>query len=255
VCAGEQKGVEEKGSKKGKPTEMEERPMLEMEVSSPQIPSKTPQEVHFTIPEGQPQDTTYLLPLPPSLPIQGITDDMSLLPEVTFFGITYPLWDDTLQGSSGQANECGEKGERVGGGRKRWKRSDYWVTETYMVRPEIVAEVVETFGVEPQIDVFADGVNHVLPRWWGPGGEKEDAWEESWNFLQQGYLWLNPPYGELWGVVDKVVHDGARAILVCPNWPRDKWWKKLMALVVDEVWYPKGTKFFLRQGKLMSGTK
>jgi len=66
---------------------------------------------------------------------------------------------------------------------------------------------------------------------------------------------MNPPFGDLARVVEKLVEDQGRAILVCPHWPRDLWWKKLQEWVVAELWYPKGTKFFEREGKAVGGTR
>ena len=135
------------------------------------------------------------------------------------------------------------------------RRSHYWITQRYAVKPEKVDEILKIFQVEPTVDTFADEGHHVLPRWWGSNGEKADAWNETWNFSVQGYLWMNPPFDDLGRVVDKLVQDQAKAILVCPHWPRDKWWKRVQDLVVGEIWYPKGTKLFLRNGEPMRGTK
>ena len=219
----------------------------------PTSPTTSVSSVPSTLPKVQTSDTKDYSPsVPKSLPSRRLTEN-HVPPEVTFFGISYPLWEDASEGLGREVNTYAvspRSARRLGR-----KRSDYWTTQRYSVRPEVVLEVLEIFGVEPEVDVFADKENHVLERWWGKGGEKEDAWEGSWDFREQGYLWMNPPFGVLWEVVDKIVEDGARVILICPNWPRDKWWKKLRALAVDEVWYPKGTKIFIREGELMPGTK
>jgi len=157
---------------------------------------------------------------------------------------------DLLTLDNGKGGKGGKR--RAGSGKKR---SDYWVTQRYTVRPEIVEEILGKLEVEPKVDVFADEGAHVLPRWWGRGGERKDAWKESWDFSMQGHLWMNPPFGQLKEVAHKILGDGARVVLVCPNWPREVWWKKLKPFVVDEVWYPRGTKFFTRDGKVMQGTK
>ena len=92
------------------------------------------------------------------------------------------------------------------------RRSDYWITQRYAVKPEKVDEILKIFQVEPMVDTFADEGHHVLPRWWGSNGEKADAWNETWNFSVQGYLWMNPPFDDLGRVVDKIVQDQAKAI-------------------------------------------
>jgi phage N-6-adenine-methyltransferase len=45
------------------------------------------------------------------------------------------------------------------------------------------------------IDLAANEINHKCLRWFGPGGEVEDALSVEWDsYLLQGNLWLNPPY-------------------------------------------------------------
>ena len=42
------------------------------------------------------------------------------------------------------------------------------------------------------LDGAADASNHKLPRWWGPGGEREDALGEPWALPER--VFFNPPY-------------------------------------------------------------
>jgi phage N-6-adenine-methyltransferase len=42
------------------------------------------------------------------------------------------------------------------------------------------------------LDAAADETNHKCPRWYGPGGEVEDALSVAWPI--DGPIWLNPPY-------------------------------------------------------------
>lgn len=47
------------------------------------------------------------------------------------------------------------------------------------------------------LDGAAHADNHLLPRWWGPGGEVEDfltTTPEQWHDQR---IWLNPPYGRI----------------------------------------------------------
>lgn len=43
------------------------------------------------------------------------------------------------------------------------------------------------------VDAAADCTNHKLPRWYGPGGEREDALTHPWSPEERH--WCNPPYG------------------------------------------------------------
>jgi site-specific DNA-methyltransferase (adenine-specific) len=45
------------------------------------------------------------------------------------------------------------------------------------------------------LDAAANKVNHKVPRWFGPGGEQENALTTKWP-LMQGNIWLNPPYSK-----------------------------------------------------------
>ena len=55
----------------------------------------------------------------------------------------------------------------------------------------------EHFGVwhrsyDFTVDAAADERNHLLPRWYGPGGERTSALDAPWDQLER--YWLNPPY-------------------------------------------------------------
>lgn len=54
------------------------------------------------------------------------------------------------------------------------------------------------------IDGAADGTNHLLPRWFGSGGEREDALEGEWPWER---IWINPPYSIGAKFLDKAVEE------------------------------------------------
>ena len=99
--------------------------VVEKGPSSPrnlQIPN-----VRFTLPAEEVSNTKgYFVTIPEPLPEASHTD-AHIPPEVTFFGITYPLWDDGTQRLARRVNQV----RTSFGGRKRWgrKRSDYWMTQ------------------------------------------------------------------------------------------------------------------------------
>lgn len=45
------------------------------------------------------------------------------------------------------------------------------------------------------LDAAADRSNHKCARWFGPGGESEDALSVVWP-TAEGNIWLNPPYSK-----------------------------------------------------------
>ena len=52
------------------------------------------------------------------------------------------------------------------------------------------------------LDAAANHTNHKCPRYFGPGGESEDALSVKWP-LEEGNIWLNPPYSK--GLQEKFV--------------------------------------------------
>lgn len=52
------------------------------------------------------------------------------------------------------------------------------------------------------LDAAANSDNHLVDRWFGPGGECEDALGAEWP-LFEGNIWLNPPYSR--GVQKKFI--------------------------------------------------
>jgi len=63
--------------------------------------------------------------------------------------------------------------------------------------PEFLDAVERRFG-EIAWDLAANGENHVVPGWCGPGSEYQpDSLLCDWAGHRPGLLWLNPPYGEI----------------------------------------------------------
>lgn len=56
--------------------------------------------------------------------------------------------------------------------------------------PELFAELHREFDFT--VDGAANESNHLLPRWWGPGGETCDALSHNWR---RERIFINPPYG------------------------------------------------------------
>ena len=66
-----------------------------------------------------------------------------------------------------------------------------YVREDYAVRREVFEDILVGLGVpDPPVDAFATEANHLCPVWWGPGGEHEDAFAQSWKGQ---FLWMNHP--------------------------------------------------------------
>ena len=123
----------------------------------------------------------------------------------------------------------------------------YYVRQGYAIRREVFEDILVGLGVpEPPVDAFATEANHLCPLWWGPGGEHEDAFAQSWKGK---FLWMNPPYSMLDKVVHKLAEDGASAILVVPNWPHRLWWRHLQVMVSTSLFFPRGHRLFELSGR------
>ena len=119
-----------------------------------------------------------------------------------------------------------------------------WVSHDYAVKKDLVKTIVEHFGgEEPSLDAFASKENRRFPRYWDVD---TNAFSKDWS--QEGLLWMNPPFETLEEVVDKIVGDQARAIVVVPEWPHRRWWKRLQDIKVAEFKFDPKMKIFLRGG-------
>lgn len=99
--------------------------------------------------------------------------------------------------------------------------------------------IVKRFGIYPQVDWFASKQHHQLPNYFAATTDAmaagTDAFSANWNGCVG--FW-NPPWKLLDRVVEKIKHDRAFGILVCPWWPNSSWFSMLMMLVHTAVLLP-----------------
>jgi len=82
------------------------------------------------------------------------------------------------------------------------------------------------------LDGCAGEVDHLCPRWWGPGGEHPDILETPINAWKGQTIWINPPYSmtaDIVGMAYARRHVAANIVMLLPAWPDRKWWH-------DYVW-------------------
>ena len=79
--------------------------------------------------------------------------------------------------------------------------------------PRSFLDAVEARFGKIVFDLAAHSKNKVVPRHFGPGGEKEDALVEDWAKCPKGNLWLNPPFNDLAPWVKKCAATLGRSIL------------------------------------------
>jgi phage N-6-adenine-methyltransferase len=88
-----------------------------------------------------------------------------------------------------------------------------------------------------EVDAAADGDNHLLPFWYGPGGMDEDALTvESWA----SPAWCNPPYGkgiDRW--LEKFVEQSSQhsntIVALLPARTETLWWAKGIVPYADII--------------------
>ena len=82
-------------------------------------------------------------------------------------------------------------------------------------------------GAVLRVDAFASASNARFPLFWDV---TTDAFSKDWG--SHGLLWINPPFDLFNEVLDKIILDGALAILIAPAWSSEEWLHRLQPLVV-----------------------
>ncbi|MCP5014251.1 MAG: hypothetical protein GY938_03090 [Ketobacter sp.] len=87
----------------------------------------------------------------------------------------------------------------------------------------------------PEIDFFATSRNCVLGKFasWGPDPRATliDSFQSDWASFSSVYLF--PPIPLIPRVMQKIVMERAKGILIVPNWETQMWYKHLLAIQVD----------------------
>ena len=120
-----------------------------------------------------------------------------------------------------------------------------WKTSRYAVRKEVIKDILMRLQCPtPELDAFADAGNFRFKKYWGKGGAAEDAWSQDWAEEKVGLIWCNPPFEDLQWVVERIMSDGAKAILIAPDWRTDPFFKPMWEIVQRCYYYKPGIKFF-----------
>ena len=114
------------------------------------------------------------------------------------------------------------------------------------LNPEIFAEIVHSGPFVPVIDWFASAVNAQLPCFFSwkvePSAEGFDAFNFDWSNVV-GYMF--PPFTLLPRVIRKIIQDGAKVLLIHPNWEGAMWAPELRHLTVRRLKLPKNPKLLV----------
>lgn len=114
-----------------------------------------------------------------------------------------------------------------------------WASSVYTVVDTIRDCIINEFGSTPTVDAFATKHNKRFKRYWD---KTMDAFTRDWS--SEPLLWINGPFEYYSRIVDKIINDGARAIIVCPKWERMKWWKRIQKIKTASYTLPLGVKIF-----------
>ena len=94
-----------------------------------------------------------------------------------------------------------------------------------MLNPDIPSDALDRLDVKPEIDLFASKLNHQFPRYISykpnPDAEAVNAFTMSWSDV---IFCAFPPFCIIPSVLQKIIKDRARGILVVPDWPSQLWY-------------------------------
>jgi hypothetical protein len=98
-----------------------------------------------------------------------------------------------------------------------------------------IREVIFSKWGAPEIDLFATSRNCVIEKFasWGPDPRATviDCFQSDWSSF--GSVYLFPPIPLIPKVIQKIVMEGARGILIVPDWEAQMWYKHLLKIQVD----------------------
>ncbi len=103
----------------------------------------------------------------------------------------------------------------------------------WCLQPHEFRQAMLYFDEQPDIDLFASRLNKQLELYvsWNPD---PDAWAvDAFSFEWTNHLFYAfPPFSLISRVLQKVVTDGARMLLVAPVWEAQNWWGLLQQLAI-----------------------
>jgi hypothetical protein len=105
-----------------------------------------------------------------------------------------------------------------------------------------------------QVDRFASTTNALCPRFNSlrlcPSTEAVNSFTQCWSNTLN---WINPPFDIIPRVVEKILKDEARGILITPLWERASWFPTLLHLSVDHYDFPSSLILFEHGSFLKDG--
>lgn len=104
----------------------------------------------------------------------------------------------------------------------------------WKLNPEILNIALEYLKYVPDVDLFASRLNFQFPNYVAyrpdPLAKAVDAFSLSWKNLQ---FYAFPPFSVIPSMLQKILVDKARGVVVLPNWPSQPWYALLMRMMVE----------------------
>jgi len=105
----------------------------------------------------------------------------------------------------------------------------------WQLNKEIFAKLRSYFEIDLDIDLFATRINAQLPVFVSfrpdPEATHVNAFTIDWHDL---HIYCFPPFSCILRVIQKIIQDKAKGILVVPNWPNQLWYPLLLDLMICE---------------------
>jgi hypothetical protein len=125
----------------------------------------------------------------------------------------------------------------------------------YVLKPEHYQKGLQTLGLRPTVDCFANMDNTKCRRFFAPdanilaeGAAGMDAMRQNWG--NERLLYLHPPTELILKVLHKIEQEKCDAILVVPFWTSHTWWSSVQRLSKRQVVLGE-TEKVLRRGPTM----
>ena len=103
----------------------------------------------------------------------------------------------------------------------------------WMIDSHFLQESLINLDFKPEIDLFASRLNKQFPVYCSyrpdPGAKYINAFSISWANLN---FYSFPPFSCVLQVVQKIIQDKAKGVIVVPNWPTQAWYSLLQPLLV-----------------------
>ena len=111
----------------------------------------------------------------------------------------------------------------------------------YRIRSSVFQEIVdiaEKQDVFPDVDAFSSQAHCRLPEYWSA---HTDAFKKTWS---NKVLWINPPIRHLSRIMEKIMRDNARGVILVPVRQNADWFRALAFIAVDWIDLPSGDPIF-----------